>query len=334
MKPSPESISKSLIESTKLLVHWYHSVRRDLPWRNSKDPYRIWISEVMLQQTTVVAVIPYYERFLKRFSTVEKLANAELSEVYEMWSGLGYYSRARNLHKAAQIIHSKGFPKTAEQLIELPGFGPYTSRAVASLAFDQPVGVLDGNVIRVLCRFFGWEIEWWNKGPRDLLQKTSDQMASSGSSHDINQAMMELGATVCTPHNPTCLLCPWQKKCVAYQSEKVPKLPLKKPRRAFEIWVWDVQVKRKAGKVAMQVNNYTPFLKGQIIFPGKIKKHTEKPKNFDLSHGITHHQIYIRVHQDSEISFNKAEQIQWLKIEDIKKVNPSNLLQKIINKLN
>ena len=140
---------KSLHEN---LINWYLANRRPLPWRKDKNPYTIWISEVMLQQTTVAAVIPYFERFIERFPNQHTLAQAELSEVYEYWAGLGYYSRARNLHASAKIISDSGFPEDYSQLIQLPGFGPYTARAVASLAFDQKVGVLDGNVIRVLSR--------------------------------------------------------------------------------------------------------------------------------------------------------------------------------------
>ena len=235
----------------------------------------------MLQQTTVVAVIPYYERFLKKFPTVKDLAKAPESDVLEAWAGLGYYSRARNLHKAAKEIVANGFPKNASGLLELPGFGPYTSRAVASIAYDEAVGVLDGNVIRVLSRKYGKKTEWWNSAPRDELQKMSDSLAEIGSPAEINQALMELGATVCTPQKVSCLLCPWSSDCVAREKNLVEKLPLKKPRKESEVWVWQPEVHIRKNQVALVQNTYAPFLKGQWIFPGKVLTQEKKPKNFD-----------------------------------------------------
>lgn len=315
--------------SSKLLT-WYQANARDLPWRKGRDPYRIWISEVMLQQTTVVAVIPYYERFLARFPTVQALAKAPLEDVLEMWAGLGYYSRARNLHKAAQELSKKGFPKTAAELIEFPGFGPYTSRAVSSFAYSEPVGVLDGNVIRVLTRVYGLSIPWWNSKERDDLQRRSDKLAVEGPSHLINNGLMELGATICTPAKPACLLCPWNKQCVSFKKGLTQELPLKKPRKKLEVWVWSPKVVRKGEKIAMVENNYAPFLKGQMIFPGSIVTQAKKPKTFDLKHGITHHDIYIQI-EKSPMSAIKSKDIKWIQIKDLKKINPSNLLQKVLS---
>lgn len=226
----------------KELLDWYRNNKRDLPWRQNRDPYRIWVSEVMLQQTTVAAVIPYYEKFMKRFPTVHQLASASEQEVIEYWAGLGYYSRARNLHKAAKEISEKGFPKTAAELIELSGFGPYTSSAVASLAFNEKVGVLDGNVIRVLSRVNGLSLKWWLPKEREQLQKLSNELAQTEFNSEINQGLMELGATVCTPKKTLCLLCPWKKFCKALKADIVDKLPLSKPKQAGEIWVWDMEL--------------------------------------------------------------------------------------------
>ena len=232
MTPMTDQLSKVLANS---LLSWYRENKRELPWRKDRNPYQIWLSEVMLQQTTVVAVIPYYEKFLKVFPQVSDLAKAPLDLVLEQWSGLGYYSRARNLHRSAQALHENGFPKTAEELLKLPGFGPYTSRAVSSIAFDEPVGVLDGNVIRVLTRVQAWDIPWWTSASKILLQTSSDLLATKGPSSDINQGLMELGATVCTPHNPNCFLCPWRKNCRSFQLGKVSEIPLKKPRKKSEV---------------------------------------------------------------------------------------------------
>lgn len=316
----------------KKLLKWYQENKRDLPWRRSKDAYRIWISEVMLQQTTVVAVIPYYERFLKKFPTVKDLAKAPESDVLEAWAGLGYYSRARNLHKAAKEIVANGFPKNAAGLLELPGFGPYTSRAVASIAYDEAVGVLDGNVIRVLSRKYGKKTEWWNSAPRDELQKMSDSLAEIGSPAEINQALMELGATVCTPQKVSCLLCPWSSDCVAREKNLVEKLPLKKPRKESEVWVWQPEVHIRKNQVALVQNTYAPFLKGQWIFPGKVLTQEKKPKNFDVKHFITHHDIYIQIDKDSRTP-KSSKTIQWVELKNLKQVNPSSLLTKVLKKV-
>ena len=314
------------------LLKWYQENKRDLPWRRSKDPYRIWISEVMLQQTTVAAVIPFYDRFLKKFPSVKALAKASEPEVLEAWAGLGYYSRARNLHKAAKLIAQKGFPRTAAALLELPGFGPYTSRAVASIAHGENVGVLDGNVIRVLSRMYGKKTEWWNTKARDELQKMSDEFAKIGSADEINQGLMELGATICTPQKVNCLLCPWNATCIARENNWIEILPLKRPRRESEVWVWQPEVRIKDNKVALVQNNYAPFLKGQWIFPGKVLTSKDKPKKFDVKHFITHHDIFIQLKKGSDFS-NAFSGIKWVELKNLKKVNPSSLLTKILQKV-
>lgn len=312
------------------LVQWYKKNQRALPWRMSKDPYRIWLSEVMLQQTTVVAVIPYFEKFLEKFPTVDDLANAPEADVLEAWAGLGYYSRARNLHKAAKALAANGFPKTAAELLELPGFGPYTSRAVSSIAFGEKVGVLDGNVIRVLSRKYGLKLEWWNNKSRNELQKISDDLAAFGQSDSLNQGLMELGATVCTPQKVMCMLCPWSADCVAREKNLIEKLPLKKPRKESEVWVWKPLVSIKDRKVALIKNDYAPFLKGQMIFPGEIALEQDKPKAYDAKHNITHHDIFIQITQKKTLA---GRNIQWVELKELKKVNPSSLLQKVLAKV-
>lgn len=314
----------------KQLIQWYKKNRRALPWRENKDPYRIWLSEVMLQQTTVVAVIPYFEKFLKNFPTVQDLASAPEHDVLEAWAGLGYYSRARNLHKAAKALAENGFPKTAAELLELPGFGPYTSRAVASIAFGEKVGVLDGNVIRVLSRKYGLKIEWWNTKARQQLQDLSDKLSAFGNSDSVNQGLMELGATVCTPQKVMCLMCPWSTDCVAREKNLVEKLPLKKPRKQSEVWVWNPIVSIKNNKVALIANDYAPFLKGQMIFPGTISQNDGKPKDYDAKHNITHHDIFIKIAQKKSVN---DRNIQWVDLKNLKKVNPSSLLQKVLHKV-
>ncbi|MFN7824521.1 MAG: A/G-specific adenine glycosylase [Pseudobdellovibrionaceae bacterium] len=317
-------------QSAEELARWYREHRRPLPWRATRDPYRIWLSEVMLQQTTVAAVIPYYERFLQAFPTVHDLASRSLQEVLEQWAGLGYYSRARNLHKAAQVLAAHGFPKTADELLQIPGFGPYTSRAVASLAFGEKVGVLDGNVIRVLSRFRGEKLKWWMTADRKVLQEHSDRLSRLEDSSDINQALMELGATVCTPQKPLCSLCPWTKHCQGRKKNLVETLPLRKPKRESEVWVWKVQlIKNKAHQLLLVKNDYAPFLKGQMLFPGLVLQRSKPPKTFDLKHSITHHLIYVEI-EKKQSSKKRGSESLWIAEKDIKKINPSSLLQKIL----
>lgn len=214
---------------TAALLAWYRRRRRDLPWRAEVSPYRTLVSELMLQQTRVDTVIPYFHRFMAEFPTVETLAAAPLEAVLERWAGLGYYSRARNLHRAAQeVVHRGGFPETAEALRALPGVGPYTAGAIASIAFGQDAPVVDGNVERVLCRYHAWA-----EDPARIRARIWGAAAAAlppGAAGDYNQALMELGATVCTPRQPGCLLCPLGEGCEGRgDPERYPVKPRKAP---------------------------------------------------------------------------------------------------------
>ncbi len=217
------------------LLRWFRAHKRDLPWRASRDPYRVWIAEVMLQQTRIAAVMPYYDRFLKNLPDVESLARAPSVEVLKLWSGLGYYSRARNLHAAAKeiVLHHNGkFPRTLASALELRGVGPYIAAAVLSIAYDVPLGVLDGNVARVLARLRA--IRGDLRDPRRWrgLTKTSQDWLACDSPGDWNQAVMELGETVCTPQNPRCKICPVAKWCRAYKLGLTGKIPSPRIKRA------------------------------------------------------------------------------------------------------
>lgn len=315
------------------MVRWFRENSRPLPWRKSTYPYRIWISEIMLQQTTVKAVIPYFKKFVKRFPNVTSLATAKLEEVYEYWAGLGYYSRARNIHKAAdKISKMKSFPKTYTELLKLPGFGDYTARAVSSQAFAEKVGVVDGNVIRVLCRRFGLKIEHWKNKDKKILQEIADHYAQLQPPSEINQAFMEIGATICTPHNPTCLLCPLKGHCVALKEQRLSELPLKKPRREMEIWQWNVEFVEKNGRIAFVSNEYAPFLKKQLILPGKAQKKKAAPKAYDFQHGITHHKIYVKISRKrSNFDSAKIADVIWLTPKQLKEKVPFSLIQKAVD---
>jgi A/G-specific adenine glycosylase len=218
----------------KNLLVWFRQFRRELPWRRTNDPYRIWISEIMLQQTRVVAVVPYYERFLEHFPAVESLADAPQDEVLRLWSGLGYYSRARNLHRAAQQIASKHggvFPRELESALTLPGIGAYTAAAILSIAYRQKHAALDGNVARVIARLGAIRSELRGNGTWLELQKTADHLLDAESPGDWNQAMMELGATLCTPHSPQCLICPVSEFCEARRKGLTGVIPAKRVKR-------------------------------------------------------------------------------------------------------
>ena len=318
---------------TGQLVNWYRKVKRDLPWRISRDPYPIWISEVMLQQTTVNTVIPYYERFMKRFPTLTALSTAQLEDVLEHWAGLGYYSRARNLHRAAQELASdpRGFPQTHAELRPLPGFGPYTARAVSSLAFGERTGVLDGNVIRVLSRLYRLKLEWWKPQERERLQKLADALTEVEDPSEVNQGLMELGATVCTPSAPACLICPWNRACEARNHQEVACFPLKKPRRAREIWHWSPEVITQRGRVLLVKNDYAPFLKGHMILPGSVRRLTKAPKQFDYRGVVTHHDIFVSLKTHKRSTVPRAE--KWVSIgQELKKHIPASLIRKAIEK--
>ncbi len=316
----------------KKLIAWYEREKRALPWRVNQDPYRIWISEVMLQQTTVQAVIPYYERFLKRFPQLENLASSSIEDVYEMWAGLGYYSRARNLHKAALKIHELGkFPDTHQKLIELPGFGPYTARAVSSIAFDEPVGVIDGNVIRVLSRLLALDLEWWLPRNRDIYQKYADELAQK-KSHTVNQALMELGATVCTPLKYACLLCPLRTNCKSFAARSQVFYPRPKPKVAKEMWSYEAFIQEKGDQVLMiQNTTSSPFLKGHLVLPGVFTKIQTSPQKFDFKGAVTRYDIFVTLNQDMKSKFKSDETLSWVAKSQLKSLVPSSLVRKIID---
>ncbi len=216
------------------LLSWYDRQRRDLPWRarsgEKSDPYRVWLSEVMLQQTTVKAVIPYYEKFLSRWPTAEALGAAPRDDVLAAWAGLGYYSRARNLHACAQVIAREGFPASAETLRTLPGIGVYTAAAIASIAFDEPAVVVDGNVERVVARVFAVEMPL--PAAKPAIFELAAVLTPASRPGDYAQAMMDLGATVCTPKSPSCLMCPVRKFCGAARAGSPETFPRKKRKEA------------------------------------------------------------------------------------------------------
>jgi A/G-specific adenine glycosylase len=217
------------------LVAFFHEHKRAMPWRTIRSAYRVWISEIMLQQTQVATATPYFERFVAAFPSVHALAEADLSDVLSQWSGLGYYSRARNLHRAAQMViqeWSGRLPSTAAELQELPGIGRYTAGAIASIAHGEWVSVVDGNVARVLSRLVDLDLAVDGKEGKSRVEDLAQRLVEGADNPgDLNEALMELGALVCTPRNPSCHRCPWRDLCVALEKGTVDLRPVKKPRK-------------------------------------------------------------------------------------------------------
>ena len=252
-----------------LLLAWYDRHARTLPWRGIHDPYRTWVSETMLQQTRVETVLGYYDRFLQRFPTVADLAAAPEDDVLKMWEGLGYYSRARNLHKGAkQVVAEYGgvIPSSVEELRKISGIGPYTAGAIASIAFDQPVPAVDGNVIRVVSRLRGIRENVGVPSVRRVLEGEAAALVPAVRPGDFNQAVMDLGATICTPGTPACEKCPLQAECDAYaagDAEDLPVLPRKNPPKVFDYAVCLVF----SGDRVLMRQRTEAMLRGLWVFP-------------------------------------------------------------------
>ena len=216
------------------LIDWYREFRRDMPWRQTDNPYHIWLSEIMLQQTRVDQALPYYNRFVQRFPDAASLSSADLDEVLKLWEGLGYYSRARNLHKAARQIveqHDGNFPTTYKDVVSLKGIGPYTAAAVMSIAYNHPLPVVDGNVMRVISRIYLIEDDIRLTRTQKMIEKTAAKLLDRQQPGDFNQAVMELGATICTPRSPSCHRCPLQNSCKAYRWDRTGDIPYKSPAK-------------------------------------------------------------------------------------------------------
>ena len=288
------------------LLDWYDTHARDLPWRKDRDPYHVWISEIMLQQTRVAAVIEHYHEFLRRFPTVQKLAAAREASVLAAWSGLGYYRRARMLHAAAKMVaqeHAGQFPATAASLRDLPGIGRYSAAAIASIAFGEPVAVVDGNVERVLDRFFGETLS------DEKTWHTAGQLLDPERPGDFNQAMMELGATVCTPRTPSCLACPVVELCATRGERASTAKPARQKKReihyALDCRKGRVFMVQRARDLRLMPGMWElpetepplpPTKKKRASRTGKIGSRTAQP-SLTLRHSITVTDYTVRVWQ-------------------------------------
>lgn len=266
---------------SEALLGWYGHAGRVLPWRNTRDPYRIWLAEIMLQQTTVAAVIDYFQRFTERWPTLEALAAATTEEVVEQWAGLGYYSRARNLHATAQRVvndYAGDFPQNVAELQELPGIGRSTAGAVSALAFDRCAPILDGNVRRVLCRLLALQQPPRSSASEKLLWSWSEQLTPDRHVHDYTQAIMDLGATLCTPRSPRCDECPVVELCQAYELDLVDQLPLKQKSKKIPLRREIALLLEENGRILVRRRALNGFLGGLWEFPGCGLDEAEQPQ--------------------------------------------------------
>jgi A/G-specific adenine glycosylase len=282
--------------SEKLIAWHGRAGRKDLPWQGTRDPYRIWLSEVMLQQTQVSAVIPYYERFLKRFPTVQALGAAEEEEVLELWSGLGYYARGRNLHAAARTIAKDGFPKDSSSIEKLPGVGRSTAAAIAAFAFGERAAILDGNVKRVLARYAGIAGFPGDKKVEAKLWALAEQRLPAKNIEIYTQALMDLGATVCT-RTPRCDACPVARTCVAKKKGLTGKIPAPRPRKELPVKqaTWFVLVHN--GEVLLERRPSSGLWGGLWTFPEREPPGitlSSRRELAPLEHGFTHFKLKIQ----------------------------------------
>ncbi|HET7212354.1 MAG TPA: A/G-specific adenine glycosylase [Terriglobia bacterium] len=338
------------------LLRWYQRRSRKLPWRESKNPYTVWVSEIMLQQTQIETVIPYYQRFIREFPTVSRLAEAPLERVLELWSGLGYYRRATNLHQAAREIaakHGGAFPREMEQALSMPGVGNYTARAVLSIAYNQPYAVLDGNVARVMARVLALRGNLHQPRFRRLIEENLELLLSRRSPGNFNQAMMELGQTLCLPRSPRCSVCPLCQGCGGFQLGRAASYPEPRPRRQAEEWHLATAVLYRNQQV-MLIRGLDDGLLGDLWnFPsalGQTSKEAlarlrEKLRSelgtapllaapeHKLHHNITHRSIQVHVYEGNLSTGPVRGKFRWFHSRTIERAAVSQLARKIARNL-
>lgn len=341
---------------TKLLA-WYYKHKRVLPWRLTDDPYLIWISEVMLQQTQVITVVPYYQKFVALFPTVNDLANSELQQLLKLWQGLGYYSRARNLHKAARSIVDENqgqFPETYHEISQLSGVGPYIAAAVSSIAFRLAHAVVDGNVKRVLSRLFCCDLPVNDSKNSKYYQSKADALLLTDHSGDYNQAIMELGALICRPKQPDCVQCPVSKICQAYDKKQTNMYPFKLTKKKSKIREMFSYIVENRDRLLMFQNKETGLLGGMWTFPVFEKKNNASLENMlnqfisessdgypfvsiplaSVKHVYTHFKediIPVVIKMNGDITLNiQQESLLWVTLTQLKKLPITGACQKIL----
>ncbi|MDZ7265544.1 MAG: A/G-specific adenine glycosylase [candidate division KSB1 bacterium] len=336
--------TKERLEIQQQLIAWFEQNQRRLPWRTTQDPYRIWVAEVMLQQTQVKTVLDYYDRFLDQFPDLPSLAKAPVQQVLKLWEGLGYYARARNLHRAAQIILAEKqgqIPTDTAQFLTLPGVGDYMAAAVLSQAFNAPLAAVDGNVKRVLARLFALEIPVNQSASGKIFKEQAEWLLDHARPGAFNQAMMELGATICRPKRPECDKCPIRSFCQAFLSQRQTELPIKTSTRSIPEYHIAVGVIYNHGKLLVVRRKNDGLLGGMWEFPGGRIRHPEdaadacvrtiKEKlNLDVivtafllqvRHAYSHFKIVVHVfqcaYQHGTIMLNGPEEYRWISMAEI-----------------
>lgn len=321
---------RNLRQARAALAAWFDGARRDLPWRRTHDPWRILVSEVMLQQTRVAVVGPYYERFLERYPDAAALAAAPEQEVLAQWSGLGYYTRARNLQRAARaVVDTGGFPQSYEEIRALPGVGEYTAAAVASIAFGLPHAAVDGNVVRVTARVFGEKGDVQTQSVRERLKKEAQRLLDPHRPGDYNQAVMELGATVCLPRNPQCLLCPWRDQCAARAAGIEQELPVKgRKREGVRVHLTLCIVERAGAVLLRQREAHSSRLAGFWDLPeARELPHAEIGDVLGrFKHSITRHDYTVEVRAARVVRAPRG--FKWVGREDLAALPLSTMARK------
>jgi A/G-specific adenine glycosylase len=323
---------------SRLLLDWYYKYGRTLPWRDHPDPYAVWVSEIMLQQTRVETVIPYFEKWMNLFPDVIVLANASEQDVLSAWEGLGYYSRARNLHKAAKVIVEKfngKLPRDLEDLRSLPGIGRYTVGAIASMAFGMDEPALDGNLKRVYSRLFDLSEAVDSPTGEKFLWDLATKNLPKGQAGDYNQAMMDLGATICLPKNPRCLLCPLTGVCEARKNGSQSLRPVMKPKKTVPHYVHAAAVIVERGRVLLAQRPSKGLLGGMWEFPnarieGDPAKELTKVINAAyrlkvrrkealgvVQHAYTHFKVTVYAFRCESVSIPKSKNLKWVKLTDL-----------------
>lgn len=369
MKRQREAIVKKTSRLVPLLLDWFSKNARDLPWRKTSDPYAIWVSEIMLQQTQVKTVIPFWERWMRELPTIQSLAKAKPERILKLWEGLGYYTRARNLQNAAKMIcenNSGKFPEYFDDILGLPGIGRYTAGAICSIAFNQPKPILDGNVIRVLTRVFGISGNPRDKKTNESLWKLAGELVSHAKAQRpqrkktsnfasfapwretncsfLNQSLMELGALVCTPRQPKCLACPLKKMCVALQESRIEKLPnlakrIQPTKRKFIAFIVE-----KGGRYLVQ-QRPAKILNGELwefpnreIANGKFLEAAfhvfpDAAPLCSIKHSITRYRITLDAFRARIRNPKKLLAGRWLAISELQKLAFSSAHRQILEKL-
>lgn len=317
IRPQKSKSTAKINQLAALLLDWFSANARDLPWRHTRNPYAIWVSEIMLQQTQVKTVIPFWERWMRELPAIESVAAASSDKIHKLWEGLGYYTRARNLQNAARIIlknHGGKFSQNFDDVLALPGIGRYTAGAICSIAFNQPTPILDGNVIRVLTRIFGIAENPKEKKTNAQLWKLAEELVKaaqvsslpsqarclrciSGNCSALNQSLMELGALICTPRNSQCVICPVKKHCVAFKENRIEELPNLEKRQAATARHFVAFVVERNGKFLVRRRP-----------EGIVNAHLWEFPNFEInSSKLSPHEMFQRQFA------SKAETIQLLR---------------------